>query len=1148
MKTLIHKFSVVTAVSVTIFLSSFSQGFAEDIEIYNRQQTVPNIMFVVDTSESMLATVSGKTRMQHVKDALAAVLTDSYDTLNVGMMNLGYWDGSGPDFPVVDINAKAQTIEPTIGDANESVGEFLTRLSGAYTPKGDTPTVGHLLEAGLYFRGDELYRGNQRPGPLVDALSYYANDQINPQDPSVYPETGPAPQKQTYHRNAANPATYTGGGYDPTILVSGDSCWKDAYGAGSPPTWLQCVDADTFQPFPHGVAQGCNNVAPRPESTAPGCPVAETRECLVWADPLLPQTDPPNECATWGPYSCPVNLVDIVTPARQGYIRCNHKAYGAMTGTPVYTSPINTACSANYIVMLTDGAPSRSGEKWRASTLVHGDSDWASNCMDLSTQGISAQAVLEHGVCGPDVAKFLAENDQSTSVSGNQFINTHTIGISLPAGSDTRTYLELLASEGGGQYIDAQDPATLITTLQSLVTSFVEKPRVISRIATSPDLTNLGSNRPEVYMPLFADNPNEPRWQGNLKGYLIDANGQLVDTSGDLTATPPVLPKPVFIGGDFNTQASSFWSSGDGGNIDQGGLVSILPDPGSRNLLTDDGTLLALNDANFDDSDIGLFGLTSSGNAVTDNATVDNLINWVRGADVYDEDGDSTTTKRNFVGDALHSNPVVASYDESGNDGIVDRVVTYFMTNEGLIHAIDDGYSVNRSNNNATELFAYMPRDLLGNIEDLKNNNVGNDLLGISGSSAKIYGLDGPLVLYQDGGVRNVTGNKYLFFGMRRGGMNYYSLDVTDPDNPSLMWTIKGGTGDFKELGQTWSMPIVTKADVGGTIKDVLVFGGGYDKDQDNTTAWTADDQGRAIYIVDLETGAKIWSAGPSSSADAHDLTLNIENAIAGDVTVIDFDSDGTNIGDRIYFADVGGHIYRIDIEGDLTDSSKTSGYLFADLHDNTTANNRRFFSRPVASTTKDGKLALSIGSGNRSHPLQGVDEDSVTDRFYTLFDPHADKSDIPSSFSAFTDASLQNLTGFSAGFDTSGLAGGWRVDLQTDEKIFTEPKILLGEVYFTTYVPPSNTCSNIPDGANLYVLNLDGEPTRDLDATPDGINDAFVAIYTQGIVGGSSVVYSPTGRVDLVYAPNSRAVRETDSLEDKSWTNSPPPPPVVTP
>ena len=690
--------------------------------------------------------------------------------------------------------------------------------------------------------------------------------------------------------------------------------------------------------------------------------------------------------------------------------------------------------------------------------------------------------------------------------------------------------MDQIAIAGGtGAYIDASDPSTLVSALQGIVnTAIGDEPRIISRIATTPDLSNLGATRPEVYMPLFSVETNKPRWSGNLKGFLVDANGQLVDTNAD----------PVFDAtGSFITNTSSFWSNNDGNLIDQGGLVGILPDPGSRNLVTDDGAgnLIALESGvtALNSNPLDIFGAGLS------TAQIDELIDWINGEDVFDEDNDVTTTKRNYVGDALHSNPVVVSYDETGSDGVIDRAVTFFMTNEGILHAIDDQYFVNRASNSAAEIFAYMPRGLLRNIQTLETN---------TDNTGKIYGLDGPLVFHQDGGARNLAGNKYLFFGMRRGGNNYYGMDVTDPDNPVLMWTIEGGSAGYEELAQTWSSPIVTEVDDGGTVKTALVFGGGYDVDQDLTNTFATDDEGRAVYIVDAITGAKLWSAGPAGST--HNLELGMTNAVAGDPAVIDFENDG--LIDRLYFADVGGHIWRIDIQGDISDASNTSGYLFADLHGNATIDNRRFFSRPSAAFTQRGTLAVSIGSGNRVNPLQGADNtDRVTDRFYTLFDPYPGKLDIPSTApAAILDSNLQDLTGFSAGFDTSGLLGGWRVDLLTDEKVFNSPRVILGEIFFNTYVPPTDSCSSEPDGSNLYVLSLDGEPTRDLDATTTATADAFVALTTTGLNGDIVITVSADGNSVFGHTGPNSGIPLIDkvALDDLSWTNNPPPPPVVTP
>ena len=93
---------------------------------------------------------------------------------------------------------------------------------------------------------------------------------------------------------------------------------------------------------------------------------------------------------------------------------------------------------------------------------------------------------------------------------------------------------------------------------------------------------------------------------------------------------------------------------------------------------------------------------------------------------------------------------------------------------------------------------------------------------------------------------------------MRRGGRSYYALDVSEKDNPKYLWSIKGGSGssDFAELGQTWSKPTKSKMRIANTVKDVIIFGGGYDPAQDYASKRTADSMGNTVFIVDAVDGS----------------------------------------------------------------------------------------------------------------------------------------------------------------------------------------------------------------------------------------------------------------------------------------------------
>ena len=848
MKTLIRKLSITALLMIAVITSSFTQVLADDIEIYNRTQTIPNVLFIIDASGSMddpvdSANPTGPTRLETVQSAFGNILSQPYSLLNVGFMDFKNWTGSGVDMPVVDVNQLARSVEPGVVSTTETYAELLSRSVNALSANDDTPTVEALYEAALYFRGDDVFEGAMKePHTSWD-------DDVND---SEY---------KGGHWTSAGLRTYENG----TIqLNNGDWCLNEATsfsGAWYGLCGSQTINSSTCQNYNQNECSGGSY----------SCPGGFTSE---------------GNCI--GGWVCSGTVINAT------HNRCRltePRLVGAN-----YITPIQTACTSNHIVLLSDGKPTEddSTTQSRIRTLTG-----KATCDSLSTKGISNSGIIDKGECGTDLVEFLNTVDQSSSTAGtnqpsDQFITTNTIGFQLDAGSDGAKFLDEIAKAGGGKYYDAGNPAGLVTALQSIVNAVVNKSRTIARIGNTINLTTLGSSRDEVYVPMFTAEPNQPRWPGNLKGYTLDPTGVLVDIS-----TPPV---PVFdASGEFSTNSRSYWlptaDSDDGGSVSAGGVANLL-DPTTRNVFTDDGpgvdrSLQSLDAANTTlTGNPALFGLPGA----TTTAQMQDLINWARGVDIDDEDGNAATTKRKFVGDALHTDPVVANYT-----GSIERVA-YFMTNEGYLHAID--VTGNTDSSGGNELFSYMPSDLLDNLDPLRRN-VGGD--------PKIYGLDGPLTLFQVGGPTNTSGNKYLYFGMRRGGMNYYALDVTDPTAPSMMWVIEGGIGDFQEMGQSWSEPIVTNVTHGGSTKLALVIGGGYDTTQDTATTYTPDTRGRAVYVVDAVNDSDsdgfadvLWSAGPNTmspvSPDSHDLDLDLTNGIAGDVSVVDFNND--TIADRLYFGD----------------------------------------------------------------------------------------------------------------------------------------------------------------------------------------------------------------------------------------------------
>jgi type IV pilus assembly protein PilY1 len=263
-----------------------------------------------------------------------------------------------------------------------------------------------------------------------------------------------------------------------------------------------------------------------------------------------------------------------------------------------------------------------------------------------------------------------------------------------------------------------------------------------------------------------------------------------------------------------------------------------------------------------------------------------------------------------------------------------------------------------------------------------------------------------------------------LYIGERRGGSSYYGFDVSnarinsstptqldsDYSTPfKKLFTITGAfTGQpantanpsaasvssgFTDLGQTWAKMQATYINVGGVKTKVLIFPGGYDPRHDDidytSTAATDDsngisDYGNAIYIVNADTGALVYSIGNNFDDDdtdklnvsvrntrTHNLPLPMMNSIVASPNLVDTRGDG--FVDIIYAIDIKGHIWRIDIDSDK--STNTTGFatggMIADLSSST--ENRRFYNPIDVSRSNissgSNHFNLIIGSGYRPSP-----------------------------------------------------------------------------------------------------------------------------------------------------------------------------------
>jgi type IV pilus assembly protein PilY1 len=396
-------------------------------------------------------------------------------------------------------------------------------------------------------------------------------------------------------------------------------------------------------------------------------------------------------------------------------------------------------------------------------------------------------------------------------------------------------------------------------------------------------------------------------------------------------------------------------------------------------------------------------------------------------------------------------------------------------------------------------------------------------------TATRTYGLDGEISVYiaNDDGNPGISGSEkvILLFGMRRGGDTLYALDVTDRSNPQVLWKVNSSTTGFSRLGQTWSPPVTAKVQVDATIRNVALFGGGYDDAEDATAFRSADSRGNAVYMVDALTGELLWRA---SGGTGNNLNLSaMTHAIPAGLRVLDLDLDG--LADRMYVGDMAGQVWRFDIHNGQPASSLVDGGVFASLGGAAVtapvpdSAARRFFATPdVARIVASNRayLSINIGSGHRAHPL----DTATDDQFFALRDYKVLDTIATASYPApiqVTD--LVDITGDLAPTIAYN-APGWRLrlDLSAGEKVMTESLTFDNVVLFTSFTPGGQGDACVAAGGlnRLYLVSArDGAPVTNLDGSlnPDGspdtaltADDRYRELNQGGIAPDPAVFFSP--------------------------------------
>jgi type IV pilus assembly protein PilY1 len=790
-----------------------------------------------------------------------------------------------------------------------------------------------------------------------------------------------------------------------------------------------------------------------------------------------------------------------------------------ISGSPKYITPITDAvCETNNIIMITDGYPTNQSSHYLP--------DGTTKLFD-SVKAVMGEECSTNWDCLFKFSNFMAENDLMPNVEGIQNVYTNVIGFGE---FESKVQMEQYADAGLGSFYPVSNVDSLSVALEIIVSSIIEVETTIATPGVSVNQNNKFQFLNELYYSVFK--PSKLKgWKGNLKKYKIKAsntNGtafDIIDKNGAVAIDPA--------SGFFKEGSQSFWSEVvDGRDVTLGGTSEQFT--ANRNLFTftESGTInnISLNNNEHKLNRINPL-LTKADFGIQESWSDDefnNFLDWVGGKDIRDEDKDGLVTDaRKAMADPLHAQPIVVNYSNS------DATI-FVSTNEGFLHGIDSS--------NGKELFAFAPKELLPIIYDRYRDRVGTHL----------YGLDASWVAYRhdadkSGSTTDHTDDfMYLYGGMRRGGKSLFALDISETyaSNlstniaPKIKYVINSTRESaFADMGETWSVPVLSKVMYNGSERIVMLFGGGYDTANDDHNALTTSDTlGRQIYMVDAATGQLLWWAS-GTDTQANTKLAGMNYSIPSKLSILDLNGDG--LLDYIYASDMGGQILKFKVDQDNHGASDfADAKIFAKLgktdplSGTDITNNRKFYERPTIVPVLNGHekfLAIIVGSGHRASPLSSNVEDAlfvVKDKEILLDQLIKTnvlyKKDLADITYDIDENSVTADIASKEGYIIWLKEGVEESSLFLGEKSMGEAVAFNNSVIFTTYFPQAEpkSCSPVVGNSRSYRIDLaTGMPheSNEEDTNDETPNQKrYVEQTLPGLASGTKIIYTNEGVIAL--------------------------------
>ena len=762
-------------------------------------------------------------------------------------------------------------------------------------------------------------------------------------------------------------------------------------------------------------------------------------------------------------------------------------------------------CNGQGVYVLTDGDPYQNvnaqgliqgalgstGSSFSCSTNDNAAGTW--DCVRKLAKNYLLNGNNPKGVAiKTAVVGFGNEFNSVPSYDKNKSIADNVASINASSASSNQKNAALWGVEGGGGWYSGSSSEDVVNSVKGFLNEIeVEIPAVATGSPTLPqDALNPLRIQPYGYYASFVPKPQESTqlWVGNMNKYHI-FNGELYNASKTI--------RLIKADGSLDAAAKGLWTDeGMKGQLPLGiGTNAANEQVANRTIYTNReitgtaspyaaseiGSLKKVNVAT-------LFGTGSTALFVNDpdkNYWL-NLLGYnvaetgtVTLADLI------TKPELRQVGSVMHSTPILLTQSgkisyTSGTIDTTDRDdYLLFGTTQGLLHVVRAGKNATDADR-GKEVFTFVPHEMM---RDQKTAFLKED--STTGGSANLfYGIDAPWVAYTqyvadgEGGLTvsdskikesddaeaiALKGLQWVYGGLRMGGKSYYALNLSDLDNPELKFHIDPasskiykpsstttGVTALSYMGQSWSKPTIAYVKFGGVKKLVMFVGGGYDPGYENAAYNQTNGIGAGVYMFDANNGDLLWwtsanataAGGAEAFTDASDSTINMKYSVVSQINAIDRDSDG--LVDNLYFGDLGGQAFRVDLNNAATGadaSAKKANFakrVVRLFNEHATGGaSPRFYEMPSVSIhdSDNGYVAaVAFSSGNRSSPLSGAagtnqagSETSATDGVFVVYDKDVAKTDLYGTPTLTTPTALTSLnSNMSTGVAIAGNSG-WK-------------------------------------------------------------------------------------------------------------------------